>query len=319
MGAPGAGVDALPGYRKDTIIVHCQIETDPLPRRAGLSNPADRWQPVAAMKHWRIDEVAWDRFDPTKVDPELIPLVKAAAMVERNGTDYAIYLNRVFADDPAFSQAADYWAEEEVQHGDALGRWAMLADPAWDYQAAFARYRAGFKLPLDAEASIRGSRTGELIARCMVETGTSSYYSALGEAAAEPVLREICRRIAADELRHYKLFYTHLKRYLGAERVGFWRRLSVALGRIGESEDDELAYAYYAANENAAPYDRRRFAAAYARRAYAVYRRHHVERGIAMVFKAVGLDPQGRLNRWTARLAWWTLRRRAERLAKAAA
>ena len=30
---------------------------------------------------------------------------------------------------PTSAQAADHWAEEEVQHGDALGRWAMLADP----------------------------------------------------------------------------------------------------------------------------------------------------------------------------------------------
>ena len=87
------------------------------------------------MKHWRIDEVAWDRFDPTRLDSDLVPLVKAAAMVERNGSDYAIYLNRVFADDPDFRQAADNWAGEEVQHGDALGRWAMLADPGWDFDA----------------------------------------------------------------------------------------------------------------------------------------------------------------------------------------
>ncbi len=100
-------------------------------------------------------------------------------MVERNGTDYAVYLNRVFRDDPDFAMAADNWAVEEVQHGDALGRWASMADPAWDYQAAFQRYRDGYKLDLDVDASIRGSRTGELIARCMVETGTSSYYTAL--------------------------------------------------------------------------------------------------------------------------------------------
>ncbi len=120
-------------------------------------------------------------------------------MVERNGTDYAIYLNRVFADDPDFRAAADNWATEEVQHGDALGRWAMLADPGWDYEAAFARYKAGYSVPLDADASVRGSRTGELIARCMVETGTSSYYTALAEATDEPVLQQVCRLIAADE------------------------------------------------------------------------------------------------------------------------
>ena len=114
---------------------------------------------------------------------------KAAAMVERNGTDYAAYLNGVFPDDPDFRRAADNWAVEEVQHGDALGRWAMLADPAWDYPAAFARYREGFKIDVAADASIRGSRTGELIARCMVEIGTSSYYTALGDATEEPVLK----------------------------------------------------------------------------------------------------------------------------------
>ena len=66
------------------------------------------------MKHWRIDDVAWDRFDPGKVDASLVALVKAAAMVERNGRDYATYLNRVFGDDPDFRAAADYWADRKI-------------------------------------------------------------------------------------------------------------------------------------------------------------------------------------------------------------
>jgi hypothetical protein len=272
------------------------------------------------MKHWRIEDVAWDRFDPHKADPDLIPLVKAAAMVERNGTDYAIYLNRVFGDDPDFRQAADYWAEEEVQHGEALGRWAMLADTAWDYPAAFARYKAGFKLPLDAEASIRGSRTGELIARCMVETGTSSYYSALADATKEPVLQQICRHIAADEFRHYKLFYDHMRRYLARENIGLLRRLRIAAGRIGESEDDELAYAWHCGNEPAElAFERTRCTAAYMAGAIAFYRFRHVERGMGMIFKAVGLPPRGRLSDLSAKGAWrlmqWRRQRFAARLA----
>jgi hypothetical protein len=272
------------------------------------------------MKHWRIDEVAWERFDPAGVDRDVVPLVKAAAMVERNGADYAIYLNRVFADDPDFRQAADHWAEEEVQHGDALGRWAMLADPSWDYRAAFGRYRAGFRLPLDAEASIRGSRTGELIARCMVETGTSSYYTALAEATKEPVLEQICRHIAADEYRHFKLFYDHMRRYLARENIGLWRRLRIAAGRITESEDDELAYAWHCGNEAAdQAYQRARCTAAYLIRATAFYRFRHIERGMGMIFKAVGLPPRGRLSDLSAKGAWrllqWRRRRLAARLA----
>ena len=267
------------------------------------------------MKHWHIDQVAWDRFDPSKVDPVVVPLVKAAAMVERNGTDYAVYLNRVFDDDPDFRTAADYWATEEVQHGDALGRWAECADPAWDYRAAFARYRAGYHLPLDAEASVRGSRTGELIARCMVETGTSSYYTALGDAAEEPVLRDICRLIAADEFRHYKLFYDHMRRYLSRERIGMLRRLRIAAGRVGESEDDELAYAWHCGNESAdTPYQHDRCSASYMSRAMAFYRFRHIERGMGMVFKAVGLKPRGRLSDLSAKGAWHLLQWRRRRL-----
>jgi hypothetical protein len=273
------------------------------------------------MKHWRIDDVAWDQFDRSKLDPAIVAIVKAAAMVERNGTDYGTYLNRVFHDDPAFQAAADTWSVEEVQHGDALGRWAMLADPGWNYEDAFARYKAGYHLPLlDAESSVRGSRTGELIARCIVESGTSSYYSALADAAEEPVLRDICRLIAADEFRHFKLFYDHMKRYLRRERIGLARRLWIALGRVGESEDDELAYAFHCGND--APgtsYEHDRCIAGYMSRAMGAYRYRHLERGVGMMLKAVGLKPRGRLSSLIIAGAWRFMQVRRRRFAAQAA
>ncbi len=263
------------------------------------------------MKHWRIEDVPWDRFDPALADPDIVPLVKAAAMVERNGMDYALYLGRIFRDDPDFRGAADNWAVEEVQHGDALGRWAMLADPGWDFETAFARYRAGYKLPLDADASVRGSRTGELIARCMVETGTSSYYTALADAAKEPVLQQVCRLIAADEYRHFKLFYDHMRRYLVRENLSLLTRLRIAAGRITESEDDELAYAFHCGNEpESLAYAHDRCIAAYMSRAMGFYRLRHIERSMGMVLKSVGLPPRGKLSVLGTKLAWTLLQRR---------
>jgi rubrerythrin len=268
------------------------------------------------MKHWHIDDVAWDRFDPAKVGADIVPLVKAAAMVERNGTDYAVYLNNVFHDDPDFQRAADYWAVEEVQHGDALAKWATLADPSWDFAAAFARYRAGYQIPLTVQHSVRGSRAGELIARCMVETGTSSYYTALADATAEPVLQQVCRLIAADEFRHFKLFYDHMRRYLARENLSLLARLRIAAGRVGESEDDELAYAYHCGNEPAdMAYHHDRCSAAYMAGAMAFYRPRHLERGMGMIFKSVGLPPRGRLSSVATRLAWRLMQRRRRKLA----
>src|SRR6516162_3113711 len=271
------------------------------------------------MRHWTLDDIPWDRFDRGKLDPDIVPIVKAASLVEYNGAAYAHHLCRVFYDDPDFQRAARRWGDEEIQHGRALARWATLADPSYDFEFAFDRFQAGYQIDFDSETSRRGSRSGEMIARCMVEVGTSSYYSALRDGVREPVLKEICRNIAADEIRHYKLFYKTLTRCLERDRIGLWQRLRIALGRIAEAEDDELAYAYYAANETSGPYDRRRCTRAYARRALALYRQPHVQQMVAMVFKAVGLAPHGRLARAATQLAWRALRYRTARLARMAA
>ena len=268
------------------------------------------------MSNWTLESIAWDRFDRSKVDPEILRNIKAAAMVERNGADYATYLSRVFADDPSAVSDVEHWSVEEVQHGMALGRWAQLADASWDFEAAFARFRAGYTLPLDATRSVRGSQAGEMMARCIVETGTSSYYSALKDATDEPVLKQICSNVAADEFRHYKLFYDHMQRLMERDRLSTLQRLWIGWGRLAESEDDELAYAYFAANEpEGAVYDRKKSGNSYARRAYALYRPFHVQRAMGMVLKALGLHSTGRLNRLMTWAGLWFLRRRSSKLA----
>jgi hypothetical protein len=197
----------------------------------------------------------------------------------------------------------------------ALGRWAQMADPSWNFDAAFERFRKGYQLPLDAEGSVRGSQAGEMMARCIVETGTSSYYSALKDATDEPVLKQICTNIASDEFRHYKLFFDHLGRCLERDKLSKLRRLRIGWGRLAESEDDELAYAYFAANEpDGSVYDRKRAMRAYARRAYPLYRPFHVRRAMAMVLKAVGLESTGRLNGLLTWAGLWFLRRQSTKL-----
>ncbi|MDJ0947428.1 MAG: ferritin-like domain-containing protein [Alphaproteobacteria bacterium] len=269
-------------------------------------------------KHWTLEDIDWDRFDRSKVDAEMVAVVKAAAMVEHNGGDYAIYLCNVFQDDPEFQEAARHWAEEEVQHGLALKRWAELVDPNFDFEAGFKCFRDGYRLPLEAADSVRGSRAGELVARCIVETGTSSYYRAIGDATDEPVLKQICGHIAADEIRHYRLFYSHLERYLRIEGIGRWRRLLVALGRLGESEDDELAYAYYAANDGVSGYDRRRFTGRVLGTSFGYYQPSHMRRAVKMILRAVGLRHDGMLARLLAPVVYRLLRWRSRQLQRAA-
>ncbi|MBI5165644.1 MAG: ferritin-like domain-containing protein [Magnetospirillum sp.] len=261
------------------------------------------------MPVWSPDDIPWQDFDSARLDPDILMVVKAAAMVERNAADYTHYLRNVFSSDPSFLPIAAEWEVEEVQHGDILGRYAQMADPAFDFPAAFKRFVDGFRIDLAATASVRGSLTGELLARCIVETGTSSLYSALRDATDEPVLKAICHRIAGDEFRHYKTFYEMMKGYHGREGIGLFRRVMVAVGRIAETDDDELAFAWHAANDPAGTaYNRLRCSRAYARRAFRHYQPKHAERAVNMVMKAVGFDPQGWLGAMAKAFAWRKMR-----------
>ncbi|HUB84312.1 MAG TPA: ferritin-like domain-containing protein [Rhizomicrobium sp.] len=264
---------------------------------------------------WTLDDVRWQAFDAAKVDPGLLASVKAASLVEYNAPDYVIYLRKVFdGGDQRTLDAIDRWGVEETQHGLALARWAEMADPAFNFKEAFARFRAGYRpehFSNDDKVSVRGSRRGEMIARCVVECGTSSFYSAIRDAADEPVLKEVAGRIAADEFRHYKLFYEILHQQDEAE-LPFWKKLMVALSRVNEADDDELAYAYYAANiPPTAPYKRDEYAKAYNAKAFSLYQRHHIRKLVQMVAKAVGADPNSRLTSAAGMLAWRMIRMKA--------
>jgi rubrerythrin len=255
-------------------------------------------------RSWTLNDIPWGDFQPGRVAPDVLKVVKAAAMVERNGADYGRYLCNVFADDPAFCDIARAWAREEEQHGLALGRWAELADPSFKFDTAFQNFRTLYRIPVDVTVSVRGSRTAELCARCVVETGTSSFYSALRDGIDEPVLRAICAKIAADEFRHYKLFLMAMQRYAASEPITLLSRLKVALGRIQEADDDELASAYFAGNALPGPYNRNASVAAYSERAFGFYRKRHTARAGHMVAQAIGLRPNGLLSRLIQKTMW---------------
>jgi rubrerythrin len=247
----------------------------------------------------------------------MVEAIKSAALVEYNAPDYVSYLKRVFPD-PAFHPVIEQWGAEETQHGKVLGRWAELADPSFKLEEALARFRAGYRpahFESDAAASIRGSRRGELIARCVVESGTSSYYTAIKDATQEPLLQEIAGRIAADEYRHYKLFY-ETQKIQPEPALSFWKKLRIAIGRVTESNDDEICYSHYCAIVPAdqvatKPYNRRAYSKNLFGHTVRIYHRRHIQKLVQMVAKAVGADPQSGFVKLAGAAMWRMLRVRA--------
>ena len=271
---------------------------------------------------WTLDTIDWDAFDASKVDEGLLQAVKAASLVEFNAPDYVSYLCGVFADHPEMTKDFQQWGREEEQHGRALAKWAKLADPSFDFEDAFSRFRKMQNIETGAVDSIRGSRAGEMVARCVVESGTSSFYTAIKDATTEPCLRQVVTYMAADEFAHYRLFYQTLNAFSAAEPISPAGRLKIAISRLNEADDDELAGAFYCANYSAdsdVKYERNRFANAYFREALGVYRERHINRVVSMILKAGGLSPQGWMADRLCRLVWWMWTRRLAKLQVVAA
>ncbi len=249
----------------------------------------------AESMHWTLKDIPWSDFSWEKVEPGVLAIIKAASLVEYNAGDYEQYLLSLFGEDEAFVADIHQWTKEEVQHGEALAQWAKMADPTFDFEKALASFRERYQVPQGLDTSVRGTLTGELVARCVIETGTSSYYTAIKDMTQEPVLRAICARIAADEFRHYKLFYDYLQKYITVLPLARYHRFRIAVDRLIEAEDDELATAYYVANydESEHAYDRTSCAKAYLDRVYGFYRKEHVKRSVGMIMKASGLQARG--------------------------
>jgi hypothetical protein len=88
--------------------------------------------------------------------------------------------------------------------------------PEFDWEAAYASFFSEYSRLCTVE-ELEDDRALELVARCVVETGTATYYQTLRDLTDEPVLAELTEHIRTDEVQHYKHFYRYFKE-INAER-----------------------------------------------------------------------------------------------------
>jgi hypothetical protein len=169
----------------------------------------------SARRHWSLDDIPWH-----SVGHDL----------------YTENLVEYFAgDEEVTSWLTNYWLPEELQHGRALRRYVETIWPDFDWEPAYRRFVEEFRPYCDT--SLESARSLEMASRCVVEMGTACYYTTLFRASPDPVLALLARRIADDEVRHYKHFYRYFRNYRDAERPGrakvvpaLWRRLRMTGG-----------------------------------------------------------------------------------------
>jgi hypothetical protein len=194
---------------------------------------------------WSIDDIDFESIDASLIhdNTELFYLLAAASFVEITSDLYTRNLIEFYHGNPEIENwLANFWELEEVQHGAALKRYVQTVWPEFDWERAYQGFFEEYGRACTMEA-LAETRSLEMVARCVVETGTSSFYRTLSEVTREPVLKQITANISSDEVRHYKHFYRYFLDYKDRERPG---RVAILRQLWKRSTDVKAEDAYFA-------------------------------------------------------------------------
>jgi len=202
------------------------------------------------MKRWDYEiDIDYDAIDTTKIKENhfLFYLLTIASYIEITSETYAKNLSEYYSDNPEVLEWLNgSWEQEEVQHGKALKSYIEHVWTRYPWEKGYARFLELY-LPLCEVSSFQPTRGLEMVARMIVETGTSTTYRAFEDYANsldEPVLARLCHRIYKDEVNHYSNFNHYFSYYNKGEKLGRKEIFTVIASRLKDASDEDIELGY---------------------------------------------------------------------------
>ena len=203
---------------------------------------------IAGGIAWSIEDIPYRSIarDEVRDDRRLFYILAAASFIEITSDLYTRNLVEFFRHD---SEVAGWlervWVREELQHGAALKRYVETAWPDFDWEGAYRSFVSDYG-QLCTSDRLASTRALEMAARCVVETGTASFYRMISAQSREPVLRMLAAKISADEVRHYKHFYRYFQRFQAVERPSRAAVLRTLWNRTTDIDAEDAFYSFRA-------------------------------------------------------------------------
>ncbi len=211
-----------------------------------MPNPSKGQTSHAYQPRWTLEDIPFADIQRNLiVDQDFyFYILTSASFVEITSDLYARNLIDLFTGEPEIQQWLETrWQHEELQHGAALRQYVAAVWPEFDwdhsYQNFFSDYSRFCKVEL-----LNPTRTLEMVARCIVETGTCTLYTMLNQASPEPVLKDLTGNIRTDEAYHYKHFYNYFRRLSAHDHPPRRRILSTLISRIREINGEDAFFAF---------------------------------------------------------------------------
>ena len=191
--------------------------------------------------HWRVEDIAFDAIDHTAIEnnEDLFFLLMSASFIETGSDTYASNLAEHYSAWPEIAVwLKAHWEAEELQHGRALRAYVEAVWPDFPWQQAYDSFFSEYSKLCTMEELYPDPRL-EMVARCVVETGTTAYYHTLRDLSTEPVLSELLGNIRNDEVSHFKHFLKYFKELQDESPVGRARIAKALYGRLKELRESD--------------------------------------------------------------------------------
>ncbi len=208
------------------------------------------------MPKWNYKEdIDYSSINKEKVkkDELLFYMVCTASFIEITSKTYADNLCEYYKDnDKIVNWLKNDWEKEEVQHGKSLKKYVNEVWSEFDWGKGYERFLELY-LPLCKPEALQPSKGLEMVARMIVETGTSTFYRAIENYALlldEPVLQKLAHNIYKDEVHHYSYFDKFYNLYNKEEKLSRKKVLQVIVKRLKEVNSEDVEMAFRAIYEN---------------------------------------------------------------------
>ncbi len=200
-----------------------------------------------ACASWSIEDVPYGSLEhdrgARRRTPLLSPRFRVVSSRSRRTSTLANLVEFYRDDGEIVDWLEQYWQPEELQHGAALKRYVQAAWPDFDWEVAYRGFLDEYAKLCTVDQLAR-TRALEMAARCVVETGTASFYRMLSEQTCEPVLKQLATHISNDEVRHYKHFYRYFRRYQVIEQPSRTAVMRTLWGRVAAIDDEDAFCAF---------------------------------------------------------------------------
>ncbi len=208
---------------------------------------------------WQLEDIPLDDIDLPRIQgrEDMLFMLAAASFIEFASDTYAGNLADYYREDAEIAGwLSNHWEKEELQHGRALRAYVERVWPDFAWERAYGDFFGEYSkiCGIEGYAPTRGL---EMAARCVVETGTSTFYKAIRDLADEPVLIGLTEHIRADEVRHYKHFLQFFDRYRARERNSRYQVFQALRRRLIEARHSDAEIGLWHAFVHVHPDERR--------------------------------------------------------------